>query len=412
MQARLLLLAILAAVAVPGAARGGDLVMNYSSTSGFDVQTQTLDGVVQARMSVPMLPLRPAPLPDGGAVFAGGEAAPGIWRLHPNGVLSHLTTGPWDADPSATRDGTRVVFDRFDPVSNTKDLYVVNGDGTGLRRLTNGNGAADYAEPVFSPDGSTIAYLCNATAAQWGQNCGPQADGGAWFTGVMLMNADGTQPRLIFRGQSWDPAWSNDGQWLAVIATINVSLGGGVWTGYPELYVVKTDGSDLFADERRERYVPTSDDPASMFLGQPSFSGDGARLVFWATTLADGTQAAYVVGRDGSGLRKLTLDGFPYALFVPPMAGGGPPPFVDATHVVVPTVASLSPLSARRKLTGRHLGVIGVVKRYSAKIRRGRVLAVRPRAGTKLHRPNEAYPLVTLYVSKGRKPKPRRHHHG
>ena len=52
--------------------------------------------------------------------------------------------------PSWSPDGTRLVF------TDGHDLWVVNADGTGLRRLTS-DGVETTSRPDWSPDGTTIA---------------------------------------------------------------------------------------------------------------------------------------------------------------------------------------------------------------------------------------------------------------
>jgi TolB protein len=69
------------------------------------------------------------------------------------------------------------------------ELYVINADGSGLRRLTDG------VDPVWSPDGKQIAFT------RWRD---PR--------GVWVMNADGSGARLLFAWSEarW-PSWSPDG---------------------------------------------------------------------------------------------------------------------------------------------------------------------------------------------------------
>jgi Tol biopolymer transport system component len=219
------------------------------------------------------------------------------------------------------------------------------------------------------------------------------------------MNPDGTNKRMIQRAQTFDLAWSPDGQWLAEVANIPIDLGGGVWTGYDELYVFKTDGSDLFADEAKVRYVKLSDDPTALVPIGPTFNQDGNRIAFDGVVPAENAGYVYVVNRDGSELRRLALKGGS-SEFLPAAGGGGPLPTVDATHIVVPPTEGRTLASALKALTAKHFKV-RVLKRYS-KLRRGRVLGTKPRAGEKAHRPDQAGARLTMYVSKGRKP--HRHH--
>ncbi len=97
-------------------------------------------------------------------------AAPGV---HP---FTQLTDHPEDSAPAAY--GDRVAF-----MSNRTgdwEIYLMNLDGTGLRRLTN-NSVIDGL-PTWSPNGRSIAVVSN--------------QGGSW--GVWVMYADGSGRRRLF----------------------------------------------------------------------------------------------------------------------------------------------------------------------------------------------------------------------
>jgi Tol biopolymer transport system component len=120
-------------------------------------------------------------------------------------VLLGLGFWWWGRVPQAVRDGApswspdsrRIVFAA--ERGGQSDIYVMNADGTGRRRLT--RSTADDSAPAFSPDGSRIAF--------------ESARGGS--LDIYVMSAAGKDPRRLTTSPSSDrtPAWSPDGASIA-----------------------------------------------------------------------------------------------------------------------------------------------------------------------------------------------------
>jgi len=113
--------------------------------------------------------------------------------------------------PSWSPDGKQLVFTGFD--GGLSDLYVVNRDGTGLRRLTTDK----YADlhPAWSPDGKTIAFVTD----RGGDTDFEQLRFGNLRIALFHLAA-GTIELLghMEQGKNINPVWAPDGQSLAFVS--------------------------------------------------------------------------------------------------------------------------------------------------------------------------------------------------
>src|SRR5438552_7277055 len=109
-------------------------------------------------------------------------------------------TGFETTSPSFSPDGKQVVF--MSPVPLTPQLYTMNVDGTGLRRITPViAGKRSYRTGAdWSPKGDLIAFQQ--------QN----GDFQAWLIGVK----DHAMRQLTNEGENEDPAWAPDGRHLSI----------------------------------------------------------------------------------------------------------------------------------------------------------------------------------------------------
>lgn len=106
----------------------------------------------------------PACTPDGSMIaFARDGDEGGIYVMMADGGEQRRLTAPLgqvDSDPAWSPDGSRIAFARADPEPRVppdpQDIFVINTDGTDLRRLTTSLGVDRH--PVWSPDGTQIVF--------------------------------------------------------------------------------------------------------------------------------------------------------------------------------------------------------------------------------------------------------------
>jgi TolB protein len=201
--------------------------------------------------------------------------------------------------PTVSPDGSRIAFEAdLAPITDfaNSEIYVVNPEGSGLTNLTQDPGM-DF-RPVWSPDGSQIAYV--GSGRLWVMNADGSGKGQISGNGVVEVEA---------------PTWSPDGRMLAFLVLVGDMM---YHTGY-ELHVVSVDGSS-------ERSIATGN-----ILRDPIWSPDGSRIVYAEESLV------VVINLDGSNRRQLTggdlrrggavwsPDGarLAYTVEYPPAPGGG-----------------------------------------------------------------------------------------
>jgi Tol biopolymer transport system component len=127
-----------------------------------------------------------------------GTQAPQLFRVRASGSgLKQITTGSHAAnDADFAADGRRIAFSRL-----SSGLFIVNVDGSGLRRLT-GNGSDRY--PVWSPNGRSIAFVRGAQSVYR----------------LWLMSPNGPRQHRLRLAPSLTaaerPAWTPDGKSLVI----------------------------------------------------------------------------------------------------------------------------------------------------------------------------------------------------
>ena len=122
------------------------------------------------------------------------------------------------------------------------DIYVANADGTGAMRLTDGNGTL-HAAPAWSPDGTQIAFESNRHQPPATGTRTPLAQ-----YEIYMMNRDGSNMRRLTSSQPLEavrnPTWSPDGKQIAYeFHTYSTDL----ISGFSTIKVMNVDGSNAFS---------------------------------------------------------------------------------------------------------------------------------------------------------------------
>lgn len=228
---------------------------------------------------------------SGGAVWVLGADGEGLTRVVARG-------GAWGSahSPTWSPDGSRLAFS----AERAREIWVVDADGSDAHRLLRlprlgadmGLSAGDIGvgEIDWSPDGRRIAFTGH----------------GGWLAWVYVVNTNGTNlRRLTERGWAWatNPRWSPDGrriafeQWAAN-PTNNYS------DRDSEIYAMTLDGgSQIRLTTNREYDGSPVWSPDGRRIAFVRFGHGCAEC---PAAVRGRNEEIFVVNADGTGLRRLT----------------------------------------------------------------------------------------------------------
>jgi len=225
--------------------------------------------------------------------------------------VRRLTYGAKGLRPCWSPDGKKIAFTSRLHETPVNEIYVIDADGSNMKRLTDTPSKWGSLSPSWSPDGEKIIFASDRIGS--GK--------------IFMMDADGKNPEVLIDLPGWNwwrSSWSPDGK---KIAFCNGPLG----TDDYAIWVMDADGSNkekLIDLPGRDKHPVWSPDGkrivfANWSIGEiylidadgknkqkladgwcPSWSPDGKRIIF--TSFRGGNTDIYVMDADGKNVERLT----------------------------------------------------------------------------------------------------------
>lgn len=252
---------------------GTALAFQSTRDGNYEIYRMNADGTKQVRLTKQAADdYGPTVSPDGKQIaFCSerGDSEGDIWVMNVDGSgARRLTDTGVNAWPAWSPDGQKIAYES--ERDGLLQVYVMNADGTGQAKLV-GESEDDYGgQPSWSPDGRKLAFE------------GPAHDDDEDDSAIYVAAADGTNATYLAGG--WGAEWSSDGR----IFFASYRNGEDA-----DIYVMNDDGTA----QTRLTSGPTDD-------WGPAVSPGGQQVAF--SSDRPGHIEVYLMKVDGSSLRQLT----------------------------------------------------------------------------------------------------------
>ena len=290
-------------------------VPNNSDIFIYTIETDTIEPIVVS----PFFDSDPNFSPDGRSIVYASDID-GNFEIYTKvlatGEVRRLTNNPaHESFPSYSPDGTQILFNS-DREKENNDVYLMNADGNGVRKITDSPGWDAAPLNSWSRDGTQLLILSDREGPEsvYIINIDPFApklvsqdiesdhpldasfspDGKRVLyqtqDGIRLLDLQSKDDKFVFKTSAGGgPVMSPDGQRILFLDRIDDNT---------ELCLVNVDGSG---------FVNISQSPSKEMT--PTFSPDGTRIAF-ASNRAAGTSTfeIYVMNADGTDTKMIYGD--------------------------------------------------------------------------------------------------------
>ncbi len=254
-------------------------------------------------------PWAPSWSPDGKWIAVAMSGS--IWKVdHSSGVAHELTYNQkYHSMPDWSSDGKWIIY-TADDGGRTIQLEILNVETGETRALT--HDSFTYMDPVFSPDGSRVAYVSTRPNGFFNVYI-RSIKNGVWSNEEIAVSKDGKyrSTRLYFGVEDLHitPAWTPDGKELLLVSNRGVPLGSGSLWRLPAVAGGMDESETVLAEQ-------------TLFRARPDVSVDGKRFVYSSTRgAADQFSNLYVQPLAGGEPYKLTF--FQHDAFDPRWSSDG-----------------------------------------------------------------------------------------
>jgi TolB protein len=228
-----------------------------------------------------------------------------VFTINPDGTGARQTTHPpqgtFDDQPSWSPDGSLIAFARL-PSDGASHIWVISPDGTGLKPVD--ELCPHDATPETCPDDANVSFSPDSKQLVFTQSTGTErhdSSGEGWIehSALAVMNPDGSGRRVIYQGPAFSgdlnaPVFSPDGKRLVFERHIS---GFSKPAGKLAVYVIGIDGSGL------RRLTPFAENDGD----NPDWSPDGKWILFHSHVDESTPQSQYLlIHPDGTGRKQLT----------------------------------------------------------------------------------------------------------